>query len=893
MGQGTSIPRDQNITTNRELQSQVASSPSSAGQDCPEDEAVQDSIMPPQSNSRPASSRHRMLHRRANLSENRFSWADASRGISRHDDRVTQQVRIDRDQVDIEMPLAPPDGSVGNAAEFRPLSDTDIIRRDPEVWSSASVTARRNRRSALSRIGARITSRRSVLDFGALGRQDGGPSSVNTRRSYRVNAPSSDGDEAIANGEYATQSDDRFPVATPLSSTSEMTIDRQITPPSRTRDSRSAPPFSAATDASSSLMEHESTSSISTGAMRPRRSRLSRVRNSLTVPVASLMHNGSNREYNDTMPDSAGRRSPDRWSRRSNHTFPRLPMPNFGSDLRVPRTSTMFPSASRSNHADDVHDDRLSHTNDRHIRGLPGSRRRAQPRLHHEDQAAMLSRLLSGAAAATAASLVGNTDRAFSEAHDVASDGGDGSFDGFLQALQNGSLAAALRNGGNGGEASSDGSAFSPVNFFRMFRFGSTSDSSGRNNEANPSSADGARDQARNVEGGRMVPVIIVGIRSVTAGDGTTRDDDAATPPVFDALSTLPMAMSNGAQRSGAGTFVRRTTDRRARFGRSRRASMGSVNAFPSNYDSQRHQRAPMIPRPATTSRPFFGSALPSVLSDSPPGPHPPPSTPADYGLSAFSTGNNTPSRRTSSASGASPPSTSQRRPSWREESEPSPGRLGPEPSTRETSASPSNTRRRRLSDGEFTRYHDFGSGSSRRNGIVGDADVGSEGGSRTAGESQSEGTRSWIIYVLGGSYPEDHPILTTPSLFTDSPTYEDMLLLSSILGPAKPPVATEEDVASAPGLYRVGHSDGLMVASSSKGEQVIIGPNERCLVCLCEYEVDEDLRQLAQCGHLYHRECIDTWLTTGRNSCPLCRGRGVGDSTDGNPPAVPTESSA
>ena len=122
---------------------------------------------------------------------------------------------------------------------------------------------------------------------------------------------------------------------------------------------------------------------------------------------------------------------------------------------------------------------------------------------------------------------------------------------------------------------------------------------------------------------------------------------------------------------------------------------------------------------------------------------------------------------------------------------------------------------------------------------------------------------------MLGGSYPENHPILTTPSLFTDNPTYEDMMLLSALLGPAKAPVATEEDVESAGGIYTVtavqpatGDSaktaDLVAVAVENVEERVAIDPGQRCLVCLCEFEVDEVTRKLVKCEHLYHRECID-----------------------------------
>jgi hypothetical protein len=131
---------------------------------------------------------------------------------------------------------------------------------------------------------------------------------------------------------------------------------------------------------------------------------------------------------------------------------------------------------------------------------------------------------------------------------------------------------------------------------------------------------------------------------------------------------------------------------------------------------------------------------------------------------------------------------------------------------------------------------------------------------------------------VLGGSYPENHPILTTPSLFTENPTYEDMMLLSTLLGPAKAPVATDDDVQSAGGVYELvvatpieGNgtetsttSDRLMavVTAETKGDSdpdsVYLEVGHRCLVCLCDFEVKETARRLAKCGHLFHKECID-----------------------------------
>jgi hypothetical protein len=85
------------------------------------------------------------------------------------------------------------------------------------------------------------------------------------------------------------------------------------------------------------------------------------------------------------------------------------------------------------------------------------------------------------------------------------------------------------------------------------------------------------------------------------------------------------------------------------------------------------------------------------------------------------------------------------------------------------------------------------------------------------------------------------------------------MILLSSLLGPAKPPVATQDDITSAGGLYRTVEYGGSLIAESlDSSEPIAIVENDRCLICLSDYEAAEEVRQLTKCHHMYHRECID-----------------------------------
>lgn len=44
------------------------------------------------------------------------------------------------------------------------------------------------------------------------------------------------------------------------------------------------------------------------------------------------------------------------------------------------------------------------------------------------------------------------------------------------------------------------------------------------------------------------------------------------------------------------------------------------------------------------------------------------------------------------------------------------------------------------------------------------------------------------------------------------------------------------------------------------------------CSICLCKYKAGEEARVLPECGHMYHKACLDPWLVVFNGQrCPLC----------------------
>ncbi|KAL0578558.1 hypothetical protein V5O48_003408 [Marasmius crinis-equi] len=130
-------------------------------------------------------------------------------------------------------------------------------------------------------------------------------------------------------------------------------------------------------------------------------------------------------------------------------------------------------------------------------------------------------------------------------------------------------------------------------------------------------------------------------------------------------------------------------------------------------------------------------------------------------------------------------------------------------------------------------------------------------------------GSRTFLIYVIGGYYPPDHHIVTGDPDTLDS--FEALLDIAELLGQVKPPTASKEDIERS-GLEVI---KATQVGQYEQEKKISSNCTERCLICLEDYHKEDDVRVLT-CHHAFHMDCVDKWLQEGKNNCPACRGAGV-----------------
>lgn len=547
-----------------------------------------------------------------------------------------------------------------------------------------------------------------------------------------------------------------------------------------------------------------------------RHSRLQRVRSSLSSPFTNLFQPSLNRHDSMNLDrPHAARPARGTLANEADYLLPPLHPVDHRLDLNAtPHELDAVDSETRASHGGTA-----STTGMSAIRRLPQSLR-SRSRLYRRQEAPPLSQVLQLAAQAIASQLSGHGDGPATRP--VGGPGFGGNIEDFVHTLQE----AASAQAGEDLDVNTPEGELPPVNFMRVFSFPNDENGSpvapSRPRNAETMDAD-LSDAALDPD--RSVTLVLVGVRSMPPNHEAFGDGAIGTS-LDNILSLSPFPPTHGLGNAGTGALLRRAGGRTRAH---RRHSMTNFD-FPAQYESQRHHRR----RVSSIGPSTDAMSTITPISESPPGPNPPPSTPADV-----RSGQNTPLRRPSSAGAAHNTAL----PGLDEDRAHSPHPDSP--------YDYSSARQRQRSDSEFARRPELGAGAARRNGMV-------EPDHPPVGNATG---RSWLIYVVGTNVSSDHPAFTMPSLFTDNPSYEDMQMLTTLLGPVKPPVASQDDVREAGGLFRLVMREGVLfgeVVASNSEQTDDLSIGERCLICLCDYEEKDEVRLLTKCQHVYHRECVD-----------------------------------
>lgn len=71
---------------------------------------------------------------------------------------------------------------------------------------------------------------------------------------------------------------------------------------------------------------------------------------------------------------------------------------------------------------------------------------------------------------------------------------------------------------------------------------------------------------------------------------------------------------------------------------------------------------------------------------------------------------------------------------------------------------------------------------------------------------------------------------------------------------------------------------DGLILTTFGDVTERMPGVCDTCAVCLSQLRDQDEVRELRNCCHVFHRDCIDRWVDhdhehdENHSTCPLCR---------------------
>lgn len=155
-----------------------------------------------------------------------------------------------------------------------------------------------------------------------------------------------------------------------------------------------------------------------------------------------------------------------------------------------------------------------------------------------------------------------------------------------------------------------------------------------------------------------------------------------------------------------------------------------------------------------------------------------------------------------------------------------------------------------------FTTIHRMSDSDSERTGLVGmerESSMGSPSGVRQ--DLQGAGP-SLITGSSGGASSSSRIVSAASSTVTQTVAQPSMTIATPM---------------SSSGEQYVPMSTATSTLNGVEDELDSDDDDGVCAICLEEFETGEEVRLLA-CSHLYHRHCIDPWLQSSSNCCPLCK---------------------
>ncbi|KAI9233860.1 MAG: hypothetical protein BYD32DRAFT_464960 [Podila humilis] len=103
-----------------------------------------------------------------------------------------------------------------------------------------------------------------------------------------------------------------------------------------------------------------------------------------------------------------------------------------------------------------------------------------------------------------------------------------------------------------------------------------------------------------------------------------------------------------------------------------------------------------------------------------------------------------------------------------------------------------------------------------------------------------------------------------TPSQISQMPTFATSMTMLQNSNPPSPAILQPTTLIPMPPDVASEEKSDLKLETKEYSEEL-------CSICLGEYETDDRIRILS-CGHEYHAECVDIWLTHKSTHCPLCK---------------------